>query len=307
MASVTIPFVQARNFTKGRSNGIEVTAIPTMESPEKPDTAESVASWFAGSTAPQASAHYCIDSNSVVQCVQDNDVAWHAPGANHNGIGIEHAGRAAQAAADWSDPYTSQMLERSAELVARKCKQFDIPVAWLQAADLVAGKRGITGHVQVSQAFKRSDHHDPGTAFPVDAYLALVRAHMGDAHVEPDVHPWKEKTPSQNPTLKSGAKGYQVKRLQRLLAQRGFDPGTADGDFGPATIAAVKKAQKASSLAADGVAGPLTWKALLAGLTPPGPEEKGGVGAQAAAAGGAAAATCRQEAGAPARRGRPSG
>src|SRR3954470_19096914 len=124
MASVTIPFVQARNFTKGRSNGIEVTAIPTMESPEKPDTAESVANWFAGSTAPQASAHYCIDNNSVVQCVHDQDVAWHAPGANHNGLGFEHAGFAAQAPKDWQDQYSQAMLDRSAQLVAKKAEEF---------------------------------------------------------------------------------------------------------------------------------------------------------------------------------------
>ena len=57
---------------------IDVLVIHTMESPEKPDTAESVANWFSGSTAPQASAHYCIDGNSIVQCVHDDDVAWHA-------------------------------------------------------------------------------------------------------------------------------------------------------------------------------------------------------------------------------------
>ena len=51
MAGTTIPFVQARNYTRGRSNPIDVIVIHTMESPEKPDTAESVANWFAGSTA----------------------------------------------------------------------------------------------------------------------------------------------------------------------------------------------------------------------------------------------------------------
>ena len=264
MAGLTIQFVQARNFTRGRSNAIDVLVIHTMESPEKPDTAESVANWFAGSTAPQASAHYCIDENSIVQCVQDKDVAWHAPGANHNGLGLEHSGRAAQGAAEWSDEYSAKMLELSAELAARKCKEYDIPVTWLQPADLLAGKRGITGHVQVSKAFKRSDHSDPGTGFPVQAYLALVREHMGEEHVEPDKHHWKEKTASQTPTLKSGDKGYQVKRLQRLLAQRGFDPGTPDGIFGAATARAVKKAQKSHALTDDGIAGPITWKALLA-------------------------------------------
>jgi len=265
MAVMTIPFVQARNFTKGRSTHIDVLVIHTMESPEKPDTAESVANWFAGSSAPQASAHYCIDSNSVVQCVRDTDVAWHAPGANHNGLGFEHAGRAAQTKQDWDDEYSDAMLELSAQLVAEKCEEYHIPVTWLQAADLRAGKRGITGHVQVSDAFKRSDHHDPGSSFPVQRYLGLVKKHMGDSFVPPEQHHGRDKQPAQDPTLKSGAKGFQVKRLQRLLAQRGFDAGTVDGVFGPATEKAVKKAQKAHGLDPDGIAGPLTWHALQAG------------------------------------------
>jgi N-acetyl-anhydromuramyl-L-alanine amidase AmpD len=262
--TTTIPFIKARNFTRGRSNAIDVLVIHTMESPEKPDTAESVANWFAGSTAPQASAHYCIDADSVVQCVQDDDVAWHAPGANHNGLGFEHAGRAAQTHSDWSDAYSDAMLERSAELVARKCVEHHIPAVWLRPADLRAGKRGLTGHVDVSDAFKRSDHRDPGTSFPIEAYLARVKTHMGDSWVPPEQHRALLKATTQDALLKRGASGYQVKRLQRLLAQRGFDPGSVDGDFGPTTVAAVKKAQHAAGLTADGIAGPLTWQALHA-------------------------------------------
>ena len=265
MPTTTMKLVQARNYTRGRSNAIDVLVIHTMESPEKPDTAESVANWFAGPTAPQASAHYCIDSNSVVQCVRDEDVAWHAPGANHNGLGFEHAGRAAQTTHDWNDEYSQAMLEISAALVARKCEEHHIPVVWLHPADLRAGKRGITGHVQVSDAFKRSDHRDPGTAFPVEAYLALVKAHMGDAWVPPHEHRGVVKAASQTPTLKRGASGYQVKRLQRLLAQWGFDPGTIDGHFGASTVRAVKEAQSVHGLNPDGIAGPLTWQVLSAG------------------------------------------
>jgi N-acetyl-anhydromuramyl-L-alanine amidase AmpD len=265
MAVKTIPFVQARNYTKGRSNKIDVLVIHTMESPEKPDTAESVASWFAGSTAPQASAHYCIDNNSVVQCVHDGDVAWHAPGANHNGLGFEHAGRAAQTKTDWNDQYSQAMLEISAKLVAEKAVENHIPAVWLRPADLRAGKRGITGHADVSNAFKRSDHHDPGTSFPIEEYLTLVRKHMGESFVPAQEHRGTQKEPAQNPTLKDGASGYQVKRLQRLLKQHGFDAGAIDGDFGPATAKAVKAAQKANGLKPDGIAGPLTWHALLAG------------------------------------------
>jgi N-acetyl-anhydromuramyl-L-alanine amidase AmpD len=260
-ATKAIPFIGARNFTRGRSNKIDVLVIHTMESPEKPDTAEAVAHWFAGSTAPQASAHYCIDANSVVQCVKDSDVAWHAPGANHNGLGFEHAGRAAQTKADWSDAYSKAMLERSARLVAHKCVEHHIPAVWLRPADLRAGKRGITGHADVSNAFKRSDHHDPGTSFPVQAFLARVREHMGDAWVPPKEHREQAKV---EPVLKKGMHGPQVKRLQRLLIRRGFDPGAPDGDFGVATEAAVKAAQVAHGLKPDGIAGPLTWHALQA-------------------------------------------
>jgi N-acetyl-anhydromuramyl-L-alanine amidase AmpD len=260
MAVATIAFIQARNYTRGRSHPIDVLVIHTMEAPEKPETAENVAKWVAGSTAPQASAHYCIDNNSIVQSVKDTDVAWHAPGANHNGLGFEHAGRAAQSAADWSDAYSDQMLRLSSELVARKCMEHGIPAVWLREADLLAGRRGITGHAQVSRAFKKSTHTDPGTSFPIERYLGYVKQHLGSHPVAPHEHPHTVKAPPA--TIKEGAKGALVTRLQKLLEQQGFDPGAADGAFGPSTAKAVKKAQKANGLNADGIVGPMTWHAL---------------------------------------------
>ena len=259
MAVATTTFIQARNYTKGRSGPIDVLVIHTMEAPEKPDTAENVAKWFAGSTAPQASAHYCIDNNSIVQSVKDTDVAWHAPGANHDGLGFEHAGRAAQHAADWSDDYSDQMLRLSAELVAQKCTEYGIPAVWLREADLLAGRRGITGHAQVSRAFKKSTHTDPGTEFPIERYLGYVKEHLGSQPATHN-HPHVVKAPPA--TLKEGAKGALVTRLQKLLKQQGFDPGAADGAFGPTTAKAVKKAQKSHGLNADGIVGQMTWHAL---------------------------------------------
>ncbi len=54
---------------------------------------------------------------------------------------------------------------------------------WLAPGDLVAGRRGITGHVDVSRAFELSDHWDPGPGFPVESFLDTVRAAQQAARV----------------------------------------------------------------------------------------------------------------------------
>lgn len=55
-----------------------------------------------------------------------------------------------------------------------------------------------------------------------------------------------------------------VAEIQRALLARGYDlgPAGADGDAGPKTIAAVMAFQRAAGLVPDGIAGPLTIKAL---------------------------------------------
>lgn len=64
------------------------------------------------------------------------------------------------------------------------------------------------------------------------------------------------------PTLREGSKGASVVTLQNKLKAAGFNPGAADGAFGPKTEAAVKAFQRAKGLTADGVVGPKTWAAL---------------------------------------------
>ena len=62
--------------------------------------------------------------------------------------------------------------------------------------------------------------------------------------------------------LKQGSKGAQVVNLQTKLKGLGFDPGSADGRFGPATKKALIAFQKSKGLRADGIAGPKTNQAL---------------------------------------------
>ena len=65
-------------------------------------------------------------------------------------------------------------------------------------------------------------------------------------------------------TLRSNSKGTQVKVLQWLLNQSGYNAGTVDGVFGKNTRAAVKAYQQAKGLTVDGIVGKKTWSKLLA-------------------------------------------
>lgn len=175
MASVK--FVQAKNYTwaSRKPGDVKWIVIHSMEAPEKPTVAEAVAAWFAGPNAPKASAHFCIDNDSIVQSVKCEHVAWHAPGANRYGIGLEHAGYARQSRSDWMDEFSLAMLsEQSVPLCAYLSQKWGVPAVFVDAAGLKAGKPGITTHHEVTQAFKKGDHWDPGPAFPMDWYVSKV-------------------------------------------------------------------------------------------------------------------------------------
>lgn len=154
-----------------------------MEAGETSKTAENVARWFQTAPAPQTSAHYCIDDDSVVQCVQIRDVAYAAPNANRNGIHLELAGYARQSKAEWLDAYGRAMLPLAARLIATvvlpKVRALQpsrpIPLAFVDAAGLKAGRRGITTHWEVTKAFNPGGHTDPGPGFPIAEFLAMVR------------------------------------------------------------------------------------------------------------------------------------
>jgi len=58
-----------------------------------------------------------------------------------------------------------------------------------------------------------------------------------------------------------------VEDLQKMLKEKGFDPGPVNGQFSPQTEAAVRAYQQANGLQVDGIVGPQTRAALL-GLPP---------------------------------------
>lgn len=193
-------FVKAKRFTPAGAAPRKVTliVIHTAECSETPKAAENVAAYFAGTQAPQASAHYTVDCDSVVQSVLETDTAWHAGPVNGYSIGIEHAGKAGQTAAEWADEYSQSMLEISADLVADLCKRYGIPPRRLTAADLAAGERsGICGHVDITHGLQGGKGHwDPGPDFPWNQYLSLVEECLAyPAEPDLDTHARAMQTP----------------------------------------------------------------------------------------------------------------
>lgn len=79
---------------------------------------------------------------------------------------------------------------------------------------------------------------------------------------------------SGEPTIQEGSTGPAVITLQTDLDRLG-DTLVIDGDFGPATRAAVIHFQATDNLTPDGIVGPLTWAAITTALgqslTPPQP------------------------------------
>lgn len=166
----------ARNYTRGRSGPVLAIVIHTAECGETDSAAENVAAYFAGPNAPKASAHYCIDNDSVVASVPEADTAWHAGPVNGWTIGIELAGRAGQGEAGWADVYSMAVLDRAARAVAGICRRHDIPIERPRVEDIPNKAPGIFGHHDVTLAYgHKGGHYDPGPSFPWQTFLEMVR------------------------------------------------------------------------------------------------------------------------------------
>lgn len=128
---------------------------------------------------------------------------------------------------------------------------------------------GVTGQARVMLRFIAANGLGPAMAArdwagfariyngagQVATYAArLVAAHARHGGAAP---------PPAAPALRLGAEGPEVAALQRRLAALGH-PLVADGDFGPATLHALRRFQTAQGLAPDGIAGAATLARLAA-------------------------------------------
>lgn len=178
-------------------------------SPCRPGGARDIAAYFRSPNSG-GSAHYIVDPGDTVQVVYDSRIAWHAPPNSHS-IGVELCDPMSGSGARWNDADHQAMLKRAAKLVAQLCLAYDVPIRRLDVADLKAGRKGICGHADVSDAFKQSSHWDPGPAFPWEQFMRYVRreAERFTAQPVPDPTPVDKR--------KERAKPTRITRARRLL------------------------------------------------------------------------------------------
>ena len=226
----------------------------------------------------RACVHAFIDANTgtVYQCMPWNFRAWHVGGsANNTHIGVEMCEPSAIKYTTGAK-FTIKDKEKAfkqcetayksaVELFAMLCNKYKLDP--LKDGVILShnecGKRGIgSGHVDPEHLWRGL-----GIGYTMDGFRNDVKKAMRGAGVTPTTsQPVAEKTVSVKVRqLSKGMNGNDVKTLQAALIANGFSCGTAgaDGDFGNATAAALRKFQTKCGLGVDGIAGNATWSKLL--------------------------------------------
>jgi len=174
VAPLNVPYIAAR--WHGGTQTPKVIVMHATVSPCEPGGERSVARFFA-TEDNKTSAHYVRDPLETIQCVRDHTVAYHC-GHNQDSIGYELCDPQSGAGSRWSDKSHSLMLKGAAKDVARLCLLHSIPATKLGPAGLLAGRRGICGHVDMTNAYHASTHTDPGSAFPWATFIGLVKTEV---------------------------------------------------------------------------------------------------------------------------------
>lgn len=193
--------ILARWYRKvGPTRQKQLIVMHSMEAPDKPDMAEEVGYFFQRlPESHKASAHTGADNNSRVRYVDDDDVAFGAPGANHNGLHHEQTGYARFTRGEWTQPDMMLMLQQSALQVREWHLTHNIPLRFITADQLKQHNPenlppecwGVTTHWEISKAWGLTDHHDPGPNYPINTLLAMALAPaipMEDDEMAPYIH-----------------------------------------------------------------------------------------------------------------------
>jgi peptidoglycan hydrolase-like protein with peptidoglycan-binding domain len=186
MASVAPPqyeFIQAKKLRKASRTAVDWVCIHVAECNEVRGAARNLAKYCAGGCdGRNASWHYSVDKEEIIQSVREEDIAYATStasiprGFDTRAIHIELAGWSAQTIGQWNDDYSESELVLCAKLVSEILPRWSIPVVWCGEDALRLEERGVTAHVIVTHTLGvgRTNHTDPGKNFDVQRFMNLV-------------------------------------------------------------------------------------------------------------------------------------
>lgn len=178
---------------------------------------------------PGIGYHFVIKNDGGIQWCHDLTVrSYHTGGRNTQNTGICLVG---------ANSFGDRQIEASKQLVYALCRHFRLTEA------------SILGH---------REHPGQRTACPafnMNQFRQSIQSRLARSNIQAE----------GRELLRTGSRGDDVKLLQRRLLEEGFSLPKfgVDGIFGPETERAVIAFQRENGLVQDGIAGPITWGALL--------------------------------------------
>jgi hypothetical protein len=246
-------FVHSDRYGGIKSRPNTLLVVHTSEGGELGTSAEALCNYMAqpgdrvsaSGNRYGSSYQYVVDTDIMRPAVPDNTVSYSAPPANDYGIHYCIPGRAGQTRAEWLDANSRPHIAMLARALADKSAATRIPLRKLSVAQVAGGDWGVCGHHDISLAFGKSDHYDPGPQFPWDVLftdIARLIAPPGDDDMTPedpprrliDTRPLPSKIPAgQAVEVSTGVTGKAV--VVNITVTEAEGPGfvTAWGTGGP--------------------------------------------------------------------------
>ncbi|WP_195949542.1 N-acetylmuramoyl-L-alanine amidase [Clostridium saudiense] len=235
--------LSAYNFSS--RNGSSIKYLVLHYTGNKGDTANDNATYFGGGNR-NASAHYFIDDNEIVQVVEESNSAW-AVGDGAGEYGITNRNSISIEMCCNSDGEVSEKTEANAlELVKSLMDKYNIATT------------NVVRHYDASRKICpnwSSNNWDRWVNF---------KKKLGDSTIVENIVVTKPTTSVTDYSKYANYVGNRCKELQTLLIALGYKCGGygADGKFGKGTYDSLIQFQKDYGLKVDGLAGTNTFDKL---------------------------------------------
>lgn len=236
--------------TYRRRTRSEIRNIAIHHSATTSGSAEAFARYHVNELGwPGIGYHYVVNKNGSIDWCHDPEVvSFHVGNSNQRAIGICMVG-------DFRTQTLDQpQREATISLVLKLLNDFQLTVD------------DVWGHIEF-----------PGYEWKTCPSINMeqFRTDLSNGGAE---QPPVPSLPDQSLTrtvLSRGDIGEDVKAVQQKLTDLGFNPGPIDGIFGPLTLDAVQRFQRAAGITVDGFVGPITQSALSTYEPPVEPIEHG--------------------------------